>query len=302
VRLDGPHPGTAGRSPRPRDERGFTLVEMMVVVLVMGILFAISTPIVSTVLQTSSHVDVTYSNVDEQLWLSTVLQRFVRSAVAPTPTVTGHTPPVPAFKAGTITPTSMTFYTNTGTSRGPEKVVAKCTPESSTDTTACQSPTATFSVTVYKPQVTARTHKSFCPSVTGTLTHHCLYTTASYAITSRVLVTISHVKNGLNGQPLFVFAYGPEPTPGEPMTTTTICAPGYTGTCTSNDHTSFTKCTVGTVTQPFENCLAGEIQTVTYDLQINAKTTVHYGGGQAEDDTGIFVLSSTSMQYDPSVG
>ncbi len=282
---------------------------MAVVIVMMGILIAIVVPIVSTVTQTTSKVDVTYSNVDEQLMLSTTLQELVRSAVAPAPSVTGSTP-VPAFTYAAghqITPTSMTFYTNTGTPRGPEMVVAKCTPVSTADTTACKSPTSTFSVVVYKAEETPKTNTSFCPDITGTTTARCRYTTTSYDdttlhVTSRTLITIPYVKNGANGTPLFVFAYGPDPIPGQPMVTTTVCAPGYTGTCTSSDHTAFASCSVGTLTQPFESCLSGEIESVTYDLQINAKTTNLYGGAQAEDDTGIFVLSSTSMKYDPSVG
>lgn len=293
---------------RARDEQGFTMLEMAVIILVMGILLAITIPIVSTVLETSSKVDTTYSNVDEQLWLSTTLQRLVRAAVAPTPSITGSAP-VPAFVTGSITPTSMTFYTNTGTARGPEMVVATCTPVSSTDHTACKSPTATFTVVIYKAEVTptSPTHKTFCPQVTGTATQHCRYTTTTYnghtlTVTKRTVVKISHVKNGANGNPLFVFSYGAVPQPGKPMVTTTVCAPGYTGTCSSSDAAEFKTCLAGTVTQTFVNCLSGEIETVNYDLQINANTTPRYGGSQAEDDTGIFVLSSSSMQYDPSVG
>jgi prepilin-type N-terminal cleavage/methylation domain-containing protein len=276
-----------------RDEQGFSLIEVMVILLVMGILLAITLPIVSTVLQTSSRVNVTYSNVDEQLWLSTTLQRLVRGAVAPTPSVTGSVP-VPAFAVGTITSTSMTFDTNTGTSRGPEKVVAKCAPTTATGKYCAT--TATFSVVIYKAEVTPTTHKSFCPVISGTTANHCIYTKTVYngksvTITERTVASIPHVRNGTHSQTLFTFAY---------ETTLTATKPPQLKTAASDS--IFNTCTAGTPRSTFEHCPAGEIERVTYDLQINQRTTALYGGAQAEDDTGIFVLSSSSEAYDPSVG
>lgn len=270
---------------------------MMVILLVMGILLAITVPIVSTVLQTSSKVNVTYTNVDEQLWLSTTLQRLVRAAVAPTPSVTGS-PPVPAFKSGQISPTSMTFFTNTGTARGPEMVVAQCTPTPSAST-LCKKKTATFSVVIYRAEVTPTTGTSFCPTMTATTSKHCLYTTSTangkpLTVTKRSLVTIPYVRNGTNGQVLFLYTYA------IPSGTTTKRPTVQHPHATADS--VFSTCTAGTPLAPFKNCPAGEIESVTYDLQINANTTAVYGGSQAEDDTGIFVLSSTSMGYEPSVG
>lgn len=306
-----------GLSGHRQDERGATLVEMMVVLLTMGILLAIAIPIVSTLLQTTSKVDATYSNVDEQLWLGTNLQRLVRSAVAPTPSPTPATgqPPAPAFVPGSITPTSMSFTTNTGTPAGPEKVVAKCTPPTPVHPTRCKV-TSTFTVTVYRAQTSpSPPHASYCPQSVDTFVNHCSWTTAGKgAVTKKVLITIPHVRNAAATPPipLFVFSYGPPPTPGKPMTTTTVCAmTGVPAGCSSTDAATFgtggtaTRSNCQAATGPgslFARCPAGEIEHVAYDLLINAKTTARYGGAQAEDDTGIFVLSSTSMLFDPSVG
>lgn len=284
------------KARRPSEE-GFTMLEMAVILLVMGILMAITIPIISTLLQTSSKVDVTYSNVDEQLWLSTTLQRLVRAAVAPDPSVTGSAP-VPAFVAGTISPTSMAFYTDTGTTRGPEKVVAKCTATPHT-TTLCLKAKATFSVVMYRPEVTPTTGVSFCPRLSGTTAKKCLYTTKTangktLTITERNLVTIPNVRNGTNGKVLFLYTYAipAGTTSGKP---TVKHQP-------ATQDSIFSTCTTGSALAIFKNCPAGEIEAVTYDLQINARVTAQYGGSQAEDDTGIFVLSSTSMGYEPSVG
>lgn len=291
------------------------MVEMMVVLLTFSILLAISLPIVSTLLRTTSRVDVTYSNVDQQLWLSTNLQRLVRSAVAPGPSFSGH-PPTTAFVPGSIAPTSMSFYANTGTKNGPDLVVASCKP-TTTHPTLCLVPTSTFTVTITSPA------PNTCPRTTNPTdvrwttkngsTPYCTYTPKNgKGATSRELVQVTHVKNGANGKPLFVYSYGPAPTPGKPMKTTTVCAlhptPTHTGcTSTTTDGSVFskTKClaaTPFTSLQPFANCPAGEIETVNYDLQINANTSTLNGGSQAEDDTGVFVLSSTSMLFDPAVG
>lgn len=287
----------SGRREPPHGDDGFTMVEMAVILMVFGILLAITVPIVSTVLQTSSKVNVTYSNVDEQLWLSTTLQRLVRAAVAPTPSVTGAAP-VPAFAAGSISATSMRFFTNTGTPRGPQMVTVRCTPTPGT-AHLCRKKTATFTVTMYRAEVTPTTGTSFCPTLSGTTSHHCLWTKTTangkhLTVTKRTLVSIPNVRNGTNGQVLFLYRYVvPNTTPAK--------APTVEEPLATQD-TVFTTCTAGTPLAPFKNCAAGEIESVSYDLQINARTTARYGGSQAEDDTGIFVLSSTSMGYEPSVG
>lgn len=282
------------------DERGVSLVELAFVLLVMGILLAVTVPIVSTLVQTNSKVDVTYSNVDQQLWLSTTLQRLVRSAVAPDPSPTpeGTKAPIPAFAAGTLTPTAMTFYTNTGTSDGPVKITASCT-WTTTHHTRCQAPTSTFTVTMTKAEA------GTCPKVTGTYGFLCKYTPSQ----THTLVKITHVKNGTKSppQPLFVYSYGAQPPAGSPMVTTTVCAittPAKTPSgCISTDTSTFGSCIASkNQLNTFEKCPAGEVEKVSYDLMINAKTTSRYGGEQAEDDTGIFVLSSASMVFDPSVG
>ena len=304
----------SGRRKPPHGDEGFTMVEMAVILMVFGILLAITVPIVSTVLQTSSQVNVTYSNVDEQLWLSTTLQRLVRAAVAPTPSITGAAP-VPAFAAGSISATSMRFFTNTGTPRGPQMVTVRCTPTPGTaqlckkcthppgTARLCKKTTkTTFTVTMYRAEITPTTGTSFCPTLSGTASRHCLWTKTTangkhLTVTKRTLVSIPNVRNGTNGQVLFLYRYVvPNATPAK--------APTVEEPLATQD-TVFKTCTAGTPLAPFKNCAAGEIESVSYDLQINAitgRTTARYGGSQAEDDTGIFVLSSTSMGYEPSVG
>ena len=287
-------------------DSGFTLVEAMVVLLIMGILLAILVPIVSTVVQSSSRVDNTYANVDEQLWLSTNLQRLLRAAVAPAPSYSGSTatqPPVTPFVAGSVSPTSMTFYTNTGTPNGPAKVTAACTATAG-HLTLCAATTSTFTVTMTSPT------PGSCPFKTGTLADHCTWPASA----AKTLLALPHVRNGAQKAsgsaplPLFVFAFGTAPTLGAPLTTTTVCATAaatFPSGCSGTDSTTFSasNCHASqTPAHPFAQCPVGEIDEISYDLEINANTSPVYGGLQAQDATGIFVLSPTSMLYDATVG
>jgi prepilin-type N-terminal cleavage/methylation domain-containing protein len=285
---------------RDRTDHGFTLVEVLVVLTVMAILLAMTVPIISTLVQSSSRVTNTYANVDEQLVLSTNLQRLLRAAVAPGSSYyTGDkavTPPVTPFVAGSVGPTSVIFYANTGTANGPVKVKASCTATSS-HSTRCEK-TSTFTVTVTAPKAGS------CPFLTGTVSYDCTWPSTN----TKTLLSIAHIRNGNDTPPLppFVFAYGASASLGGPLTTTTVCSvTGYPSGCTGSDTTTFSRanCFASTTTQhPFSKCPAGEIDEISYDLQINVNTTALYGGLQAQDATGIFVLSSTSMLYDAAVG
>jgi type II secretory pathway pseudopilin PulG len=316
------HPGSHSRgcvrcvrcavaARRERGEDGLTIIEVVFVLVILAILLGITMPIVSTLLQTTSRVDVTYTNVNEQLWLTTSFQRLLRAAVAPNPThcpvtssctspATGTRTP---FELGALTPTSMTFFADTGTTNGPVKIIATCT-KTTTDTTLCE-PTATFRVKMVSPKATT------CPTTTASA-KTCTYAKPSW---SRYLVSLAHITDGQDGVPLFVYAYGAQPAAGQPMKITTVCetksASQPTG-CTSTDTATFvsTKCTRSTVsTNPFAKCPTGEIEQVAYDLQINGrvtkktkkKSTAQYGGEQTEDATGTFVLSPTSMLFNPVV-
>ena len=107
-----------------RDEQGLTLVELMIALTTLLILFVMTIPIVDTLFSTIPRVNNTYINVNQLLPVSTNLQRFIRSAVEPGPTSGGV--PVPPFVTGSVTPTSVTFYTNIGDTNGPAKIVASC--------------------------------------------------------------------------------------------------------------------------------------------------------------------------------
>lgn len=285
---------------RARDDEGFTLVEMMVVLVALGVLLATTIPIVSTVMQSTSQIRATYTNVNDQLLLSTTLQRLVRAAVAPAPSFNGSTalplatPPRTPFLASGISPTSLTFFANTGTAKGPEEVKASCT-QTSKDTTLC-APTAVFTLTM-----TPATAGS-CPFKESSTS-----TTCKWQSTPRTLLSISQVSNGdsASAQPLFTYAYGSK----------TVCSAGKPSGCSGSDSATFSSASChtnssGTTDHPFATCPAGEIDEVSYELNFNAKvtkktttkTTAQYGGLQSQTVSGTFVVSSTTVLYSPAVG
>lgn len=281
-----------------RGEEGFTLVEMMVVLVALGVLLAISIPIISTVYQTTSRVDLTYTNMNAQLSLSTNLQRLLRAAVAPEPSFDGSTPITPPkspFEPGEISPTSLTFFANTGTANGPEEVSASCT-KTSVSTTLCK-PTTTFRLAIVPAKATT------CPFSETTTTKLCTYASSPM----KLLLDIPHVTNGdsSSAEPLFTYAYG----------TKTVCSDGLPTGCSGSDSVTFAsaKCkesSTRTTSKPFTTCPAGEIDAVDYDLKFNVKvtpatksqSTTRYGGLQAKTVSGAFVMSSTTVLYNPAVG
>lgn len=284
-----------------RGDEGFSLIEMMIVLVVFAVLLLISVPIVSTVVQTTSRVDATYTNMNDQLFLSTNLQRLLRAAVAPEPSFDGSTattPPRTPFELGHISPTSLTFFANTGTANGPEEVTASCT-QTVTHTTLC-TPTGTFTLTLTQAK------SGTCPFSETTTSHLCTWPLSS----AKKLLTLTHVTNG-NGSsaiPLFTYAYG----------TTTVCSDSLPSGCTGTDSASFasSNChdnktgTTVTTSMPFAKCPAGEISEVFYNLKFNVKvtkktatqSTSQYGGYQAQTVSGTFAMSSTTVLYSPAVG
>lgn len=280
-----------------KGDAGFSLVELMVVLVALGVLLAISVPIIATVLQTTSKVDLTYTNMNDQLWLSTNLQRLLRAAVAPEPSFDGTVAvtPVTPFEPGHITPTSLTFFADTGTANGPEEVTATCT-KTSTHTTLCK-PTATFRLILVPAEATS------CPFSETTISKRCTYTLAS----AKTLLDIPHLTNGdsASAVPLFTYTYG----------STTVCSAGTPSGCSGSDSVTFasTKCKANmtdTTSKPFATCPAGEIDDISYVLKFNVKvtksttaqTTAKYGGFQSKTASGTFVMSSTTILYSPAVG
>jgi prepilin-type N-terminal cleavage/methylation domain-containing protein len=109
---------------RPSLDDGFTLVELMVAMIVFSILLAMTAPLIGTFYNVDTNVTNTVGTIGQILPATTVLERYLRSAVAPAP---GGIPPfasiTPAaaaaagYPAGTLYQAGsnqMSFYSNTG--------------------------------------------------------------------------------------------------------------------------------------------------------------------------------------------
>jgi prepilin-type N-terminal cleavage/methylation domain-containing protein len=338
VRVPGePWPRRA-RLRGSESEAGFTLVELLITLSVFTILLAMTIPIVATFMDASTRISNTYANVNQLLPVSTNLQRLIRSAVEPAPTYFTGIPTSPFgsystssgnLVAGTLSPTSLTFYTNIGDPNGPAKIVASCTPNGTTGN--CAYP-GTFTVTEAKAVQVGSPAASTCPFAAQ---NNVLCTWSSTPIT---LISVKGLTNGLNNVPLFTYTLL--------VTTTTTGSNGTQTTTSSTDLLNYTNTTLpaslqhlnqapaaayaldlssgyGTntsnssqngwfggcdassqpLTNPDYNCAGAEIEAVTIDLQVNSTASnARTGGGQEEDQSTVYLLSTSSSDYQEEVG
>ncbi len=187
----------------PRDE-GYTLVETLITVLVVGIVLAAAFPVLPVFFRESNIVQNTYQSVDQLVLASEVATRYIHEAVTPSPSSTSN--PILTANAN-----STTFYANTGDPNGPQEIVTQVTTTGSS---------RTFQVNLYNAQANS------CPGVSSGTT--CTWNTSS----TQSYLLINNLTNGTGGSPVFTYTLqGGEvcagPPPGSP--TTTLKAAASTG-------------------------------------------------------------------------
>jgi prepilin-type N-terminal cleavage/methylation domain-containing protein len=152
-----------------RFEDGFTLVEIMMVVALMAVVIAITTPVVAMFFDMNSNVQQTYAAENQEILSSETLTQYLHEAVAPCPsgsTQTGcYTTPY-----ATTTQTALTFFANVNNANGPAEV------------TVLVSGT-TLTATEYLP-----TSSSGCP-FNGSTSAACSYTSSK----GHTIVTVSNL-------------------------------------------------------------------------------------------------------------
>ena len=315
-----------------RPDDGFTLVELLISLLLFSILFAMSVPIVNTLLTTESAANSTYANANQLLPVATGIQRLIRSAVSPGPAASGI--PVPAFGDGVNTPglssakapsptaISMWLYTNEGTEGtnttwcthaggtgclGPVLVHISCTPNGAS--TACASSRASLTVTQTLPDAGS------CPGVTTGSS--CTYNSNP----TDTVFTVANLANGSNGATLFSYMLS-VPNAASPNTNTLVPAasgtsPNFITSSTVNSTMSvtpntglsmFSVCQAGPgytssspSSTPDANCPSAEVDAVNLDIQVSTGSAVA-NGGQSEDSTIVYMLSPQSSTYESQVG
>ena len=284
-----------GRRQLDAGEEGFTLVEMAVSVALTGTLLAIVLVVFTTFAKVENSTFSSYNELNQLTPVGTSFQRLLRTAVSPA-TAGAAAAPIPPFgiyatghlKATTpITATSLTFFSNTGTTNGPELVRATLTCPTQ-PTTACPTttrtlpvtghPTGVFQVTQTSPQPTT------CPGLgTRPTTTQCNWTkpTRSWAPAPKKVLTVRDVfVTGTRP----VFAYHLQPPLDTPAPT------GY-GTPASLGATPFSSCTA-------TRCPADMVQSVTVDIEVH----VIGSRNKVESQTVTYELSTVSQTYSPAVG
>jgi len=329
---------------RDRSEAGFTLPELLVTLAVFTVLLAMTVPILATFMDASTRVTNTYANVNQLLPVSTNLQRLIRSAVAPAPTYFTGIPVSPFgnynntsgnLVAGTLSPTTLTFYANIGDPNGPAKIVASCTPNGTTGLCANN---GTLTVTEAKAIQTGSPAASTCPF--GSQNNE----TCTWSSSPITLLTVKGLINGSDNIPLFTYTLlftttttgsngsqvttsstdvlnyqnsSPQPTTALPSSLQQASQAGAAayaldlgtgyGTNASNSAQQgwFGGCDASSepTTNPDYNCPAAEIEAVTIDIQVNTSASnSRTGGGVEEDQSTVYLLSTSSSDYEEEVG
>ena len=302
------------------DEQGYTIVEMLIVVALMTVLFAMTIPVINVLFDTTAHVANTYVNANQLLPISTNLQSLLRSAVSPAPTLSGvPTPPFGVYTSpqSLPSPTSLTFFSNVGSSNGPAMITASCSPAPNG---LCASQSS-FTVTEILPIA------GTCPTTT-TSTSTCSYTGQP----TKTLFNVSGLTNSADNAPLFVYSLlitttttttvgqtstssttatvgGSSNTPSGYATADAACSTPGTNGCLSTTP-GFASCgapNAAPANPPFStillgNCPAAEIQSITIDLQVNGNTSSRFAGEQEEDKSVVYLLSPVSSLFEPEVG
>ncbi len=176
------------------DQGGFTLIETLLTVLVVGIVLAAAFPVLPVFFRESNIVQNTYQSVDQLVLASEVVTRYVHEAVAPS----SSTNPFLTANANNVT-----FYANTGKATGPEKVVMQVVTAGAA---------RSFQVNLYLANANT------CP-MTGSAGSACVY-----GASTQSFLLINNLTNGTGGSPVFTYQLqGGEvcggPTPGAPTTT-----------------------------------------------------------------------------------
>lgn len=259
-----------------RTERGMTLVELMVSLVLSTILGGVGLIVISTYFSAEKVVDTSYANLNQLLPIGTAFQQYIRSAISPAPTLTtsAHvgtpgqpSPPFGLYKTTGALTSGVKFTTNslvffTDLRNKIAKVVATYAPTLTRHThRAVTPPSGTFTVT------TTAAHGS-CPTSDST-PGKCTFTHS----TARTAIRVYDVTNGTDATPP-IFTY-------------------YLATSASSTPiASFQTCTK-TV------CDANEIQSVGFDLIVNEDPRV---GHTADQETVTYEVSASSQAFNPAVG
>lgn len=257
-------------------EEGFTLMELAISLVLVSILLFITAVVFNTYREVDQDTAASNTEINQLVPVGTSFQRLLRTAVSPATAGAGNAPisPFGIYKtthalttATPIATTSLTFFSNTGTSHGPVKVTAVFSK-------------GTFTVTTTAPD------PGTCPHTVGPSPDRCAWTGKP-----SVLLSVSDVYNKKLNKPVFSYylnfpmstKYG-SPAPTSAFAT---CTPPVTTDATPSKPVSVT------------HCPAANINSVKVDLEVKAGNSRI---GKLESQTVTYQLSSTSQAYSAAVG
>ena len=260
-----------------------TLVELMISMVVLLVVLAMTTTVISTFYANENQLSASYTAFQQILPASTALQQYFRTLVEAAPTNAATGVPVPAFTPTAtspasalqgpfnISPNSATFTTDLGNSNGPSLVTIT--------TTANVAPVGTYTLTVNVATANAGT----CPG-TGANLNATSGALCTWGTPKRVF-QITDLTNGsltppAGTNPVLQYSLSSAQNTVVPYST----APGSpwvtdfgAGSCTT-----------------LANCPISLVQTVTIDIEVQAP-----GGQPASYQT---VVSALAPFYSKFVG
>jgi len=234
-------PGTALRrrlDRRQLGDGGFTLVELMVAMLIFGILIGMTVPIISTFYTVDTSVTNTVGSIDQILPATTVLGRYLRSAVAPAPggilpIAPIGSPAAPGYLAGTlyqVGTNQMSFYSNTGDQVPIGGTEVALGPRLVTLTVSGLQPKVAYTLTLASQAAKSGTCPGSSPAMSQTAGATCSYSGQP----AKLDFVIPNVANGLASDPNPIFQYIVGVTSsGLPNVITPANKPGTSWSCPS---------------------------------------------------------------------
>ncbi len=193
------------------DDRGYTLIELMVAMLIFSILIAMTVPVISTFYRVDTSVTNTVGSVGQILPATTVLQRYLRSAVAPAPGGISPFAPIgspaaPGYPAGTLYQAGtnqMSFYSNTGDQVPSGSTQVAVGPRRVTLTISGPKAKAGYTLTLQTQQAATGTCPGTSPAMSQVSGANCSYTGQLI----KQDFSISYVTNGSATDPNPIFQY-----------------------------------------------------------------------------------------------
>jgi prepilin-type N-terminal cleavage/methylation domain-containing protein len=183
-------------------DEAFTLPELMVAMVVFSVLLVMTVPLMTTFFNVDTNVTNTVGTVNQILPATTVLQRYLHSAVAPSSTAIS--PFVVTGSTYSASANQMSFYSNTGDQVASGALAGDpIGPRLVTLSISGPTTTSAYTLTLATQQAVSGTCPGSSPAMSQTNGATCSYTGQP----SRLDFSISQVSNGAASSTNPIFQY-----------------------------------------------------------------------------------------------